>query len=83
MADLTLKDGGTDKPESHDPDEPEITPSDLDISATSELAALLSAEQEVNAAGIDEPPIELAAESGDARISWSVLVPRCCSSPRR
>ncbi|MBB3025847.1 choline-glycine betaine transporter, partial [Trueperella pyogenes] len=50
-------------------------PLDANSSATSELAALLSVEQEINAADIEEEPIELASEMGDGSISWPVVLP--------
>lgn len=50
-------------------------PLDANSSATSELAALLSVEQEINAADIQEEPVELAAETADGSISWAVVAP--------
>ncbi|MDO5034583.1 MAG: BCCT family transporter [Actinomycetaceae bacterium] len=50
-------------------------PLDADSSATSELAALLSVEQEINAADLEEDPVELASETDDASISWQVVAP--------
>lgn len=49
-------------------------PLDAESSATSELAALLSVEQEINTADYQEEEIELAAE-GEAKISWPVVLP--------
>lgn len=48
---------------------------DPESSATSELAALLSVEQEINSADITEEQIELASEVGQARTSWPVVLP--------
>lgn len=50
-------------------------PLDRDSSATSELAALLSVEQEINTAEIKEKPIELASETEDKSISWPTIAP--------
>lgn len=49
-------------------------PLDASSSATSELAALLSVEQEINTSDFDEE-IEIAAESGEAKLSWPVVIP--------
>ncbi len=50
-------------------------PLDAETSATSELAALIADEQSINAADMVEEPVELAAESDDATISWPVIIP--------
>lgn len=50
-------------------------PLDANSSATSELAALLSVEKEINAADIQEKPVELASETADGSISWPVVIP--------
>lgn len=50
-------------------------PLDANSSATSELAALLSVEQDINAADIAEEPVELASETTDGSISWLVVAP--------
>ncbi|MDD7687397.1 MAG: BCCT family transporter [Actinomycetaceae bacterium] len=50
-------------------------PLDASSSATSALAAMISVEQYVNAADIQEKPIELASETEDTKISWSVVAP--------
>lgn len=50
-------------------------PLDADSSATSELAALLSVEQHINAADIKDEPVELASESEDSSITWPVVGP--------
>lgn len=53
----------------------ESKPLDPTSSATSELAAILSVEEHINAADIQEEPIELASETDDTSISWSVVIP--------
>ena len=50
-------------------------PLDPQSSATSELAALLSVEQEINAADIKEKEIKLSSEAGTAQTHWSVVLP--------
>ncbi|WP_216388582.1 BCCT family transporter [Arcanobacterium phocae] len=64
-----------DKNDSKVQENQEIKPLDPTSSATSELAAILSVEHEINAADIHEKPIELASENEDASIAWSVVVP--------
>ncbi|QOQ38158.1 BCCT family transporter [Trueperella pecoris] len=60
---------------SEDMDVTRSEPLDANSSATSELAALLSVEQEINAADIAEEPVELASETADEKISWQVVLP--------
>ncbi|MDY5589266.1 MAG: BCCT family transporter [Arcanobacterium sp.] len=50
-------------------------PLDASTSATSALAAMISVEQHVNAADMQEKPIELASETDSTKISWSVVIP--------
>ncbi|QJC21082.1 BCCT family transporter [Arcanobacterium buesumense] len=56
-------------------DNNDMKPIDPTSSATSELAAILSVEHEINAADIQEKPIELASETDDTTIAWSVVIP--------
>ena len=57
---------------------PEITdtqPAENTTTATSELAALLSEEEHINAADLQEKPVELISETEDQSISWPVVIP--------
>ena len=57
---------------------PEITdtpPTENTTTATSELAALLSEEEQINAADLQEKPVELISETEDQSISWPVVIP--------
>ncbi|QRV02204.1 BCCT family transporter [Arcanobacterium phocisimile] len=63
------------KNENNNYGESETKPLDPTSSATSELAAILSVEEHINAADIQEEPIELASETDDASIAWPVVLP--------
>ncbi|QCX45997.1 BCCT family transporter [Arcanobacterium haemolyticum] len=64
-----------DRPDSNVEEKTENKPLDATSSATSALAAILSVEQHINAADIQEKPVELASETEDTTIAWSVVVP--------
>ncbi|MDP9806157.1 choline/carnitine/betaine transport [Trueperella bonasi] len=53
----------------------EVADSTNDVSATSELAALLAHEGEISSSDLKEESVQLASESEDASISWLVVVP--------